>query len=255
MIELKNITFAYPSQTSLINDVSVGFEKGTITTLLGPNGSGKSTLLQLMAGILKPQKGQVLLNGQNIRALKPKAFAKERTLLSQNHHPPEITVEELVAYGRYPHQDRGGHLSATDKAIIERAMTETGVSDLRTRIVSRLSGGQRQCAYIAMALAQDTPLVLLDEPTTYLDISVRFEVMEMVQRLNEQGKTIVMVLHDLDLALRYSQRIVVLQKGHLLAQGSPDDIVKNGHLDQAFGIQTHTVQQDGITTYHFMPRT
>ena len=196
MIELKNICFSYPGQAPLLHDISTSFAEKKVTTILGPNGCGKSTLLQIACRLLQPSSGQILLHGQNIQQLKNKELAKQIALLSQTNRPPEITVEDLVTYGRYPHQRYGQGLSQQDHIIINHALQQVKADSYRHRMVNQLSGGQRQRAYIAMALAQDTDIIFLDEPTTYLDINIRFEIMELVRTLNQAGKTIIMVLHD-----------------------------------------------------------
>jgi len=251
MIELNHISYAYPNQPPLLVDVTTSFADGKITAILGPNGCGKSTLLKIICRLLTPSAGTVLLHGQNVHTMKTKAFAKEVALLAQTNHPPEITVEDLVAYGRYPHQKYGQGLTKADKEIIARAMEQVKASEYAHRYVNRLSGGQRQRAYIAMALAQNTDIIFLDEPTTYLDINIRFEIMELIRSLNENGKTIIMVLHDLNLALEYSDHIILMNQGRIVSEGTPQQIITSGDIDQVFDISTHIFQENGETFYHF----
>ena len=254
MIELKNICFSYPGQAPLLHDINTSFAEKKVTTILGPNGCGKSTLLQIACRLLQPSSGQILLNGQNIQQLKNKELAKQIALLSQTNRPPEITVEDLVTYGRYPHQRYGQGLSQQDHIIINHALQQVKADSYRHRMVNQLSGGQRQRAYIAMALAQDTDIIFLDEPTTYLDINIRFEIMELVRTLNQAGKTIIMVLHDLNLALEYSDTIILMNQGRIQTEGTPQQVIATGMLDEVFQIKTHIFEENGKLFYHFAQR-
>ena len=254
MIELKNICFSYPGQAPLLHDINTSFAEKKVTTILGPNGCGKSTLLQIACRLLQPSSGQILLNGQNIQQLKNKELAKQIALLSQTNRPPEITVEDLVTYGRYPHQRYGQGLSQQDHIIINHALQQVKADSYRHRMVNQLSGGQRQRAYIAMALAQDTDIIFLDEPTTYLDINIRFEIMELVRTLNQAGKTIIMVLHDLNLALEYSDTIILMNQGRIQTEGTPQEVIATGLLDEVFQIKTHIFEENGKLFYHFAQR-
>ena len=254
MIELKNICFSYPGQAPLLHDISTSFAGKKVTTILGPNGCGKSTLLQIACRLLQPSSGQILLHGQNIQQLKNNELAKQIALLSQTNRPPEITVEDLVTYGRYPHQRYGQGLSQQDHIIINHALQQVKADSYRHRMVNQLSGGQRQRAYIAMALAQDTDIIFLDEPTTYLDINIRFEIMELVRTLNQAGKTIIMVLHDLNLALEYSDTIILMNQGRIQTEGTPQQVIATGLLDEVFQIKTHIFEENGRLFYHFAQR-
>lgn len=251
MIKLQNICYSYPGQPNLLQNISTSFEEKKITSILGPNGCGKSTLLKVICRLLQPSSGQVLLHGQNMHTMKNKELAKQIALLSQTNHPPEITVEDLVAYGRYPHQKYGQGLMPQDKIIISQALEQVKATDYRHRMVNRLSGGQRQRAYIAMALAQDTDIIFLDEPTTYLDINIRFEIMELIRSLNEAGKTIIMVLHDLNLALEYSDHIILMDGGKIQTEGTPQEVIQSGEIDRVFNIRTHLFTEGDQTFYHF----
>ena len=251
MIELQQVSFAYPSRHPLFQDFNLSFPEGKITTILGSNGSGKSTLLKLAARLLTPQQGQVLLDGKDVHTMKSKEVAKRISLLHQKNFPPEITVATLVSYGRYPYHKYGQSFTQQDHDAVEKALSQVQLHDLRNSLLTRLSGGQRQRAFIAMALAQDTDIVFLDEPTTYLDINIRLELMELVRFLNGQGKTIIMVLHDLNLALENSHNIVLLERGKLYAEGSPDQVIETGLLDKIFNIQTPVFHKDGKTFHHF----
>ena len=251
MIELKNISYAYPGQPPLLQNISTTFADGKITSILGPNGCGKSTLLKIICRLLQPSEGTILLHGKDIHTMKTKTYAKEVTLLAQTNHPPEITVEDLVAYGRYPHQKYGQGLTKEDKEIIAQSIAQVKANEYAQRYVNRLSGGQRQRAYIAMALAQNTDIIFLDEPTTYLDINIRFEIMDLIRSLNQQGKTIIMVLHDLNLALEYSDHIILMNSGQIVNQGSPLQIIHSGDIDRIFDITTHVFYENEKQVYHF----
>ena len=254
MVELHGISFAYPGQGQLLDGVSLRFPQNKITAILGPNGSGKSTLLKVACRLLKPSHGRVTLSGQDIAKLRPRELAKQVALLSQSNQPPEIPVRDLVAYGRYPHQRYGHGLTRQDEEIVERAMVQVKIAESRDHLVSRLSGGQQQRAYIAMALAQDTPVVFLDEPTTCLDVHICFEIMELVRSLHEAGKTVIMVLHDLSLALEYADHVILMDQGRIAAQGSPQEIISAGVLDEVFHIRTRQFSADGKPIYHFERR-
>ncbi len=234
--ELKDVVFSYGKQP-FIQGLSAGFRAGCITSIVGPNGCGKSTLVKLVNGMLRPSAGQVLVGGRPAAGFAPKQRALMVATLAQSMRPPAMTVEALVACGRYPHQGLRGRMGAEDRCQVEQAMELAGVADFRNHDVRTLSGGERQRACIAMTLAQDTPTIMLDEPTTYLDIGACHELMALVRRLNrEHSKTVVMVIHDLDLALRYSDRLLVMQRGSRLGEGAVDEVLASGSLEQAFDV-------------------
>ncbi len=239
MLEFKDISFAYPGQKLLFDNLNVGFSAGQITAVLGPNGCGKSTLLKLACRLLAPKGGQILLGDRDISGYKRRDFAQKITLLSQRYTLPDITVQELVSYGRYPYRQHRG-FSAADKQAIAAAVEQTDLQNLQTKYLRELSGGQAQRAFIAMALAQDTEVLLLDEPINSLDIHVGFEVMELLTRLKKGGKTVIMVLHDLALALQYADNILLLSGGRPVAEGISSEVLAGGKLTQVFGIEPHT---------------
>ncbi len=251
MIKLENVSYTYPGHAHLLQNITTSFEEYKITSILGPNGCGKSTLLKVICRLLQPSSGKVFLRGQDVHKMKNKEFAQQVALLSQINHPPEILVEDLVAYGRYPHQKYGQGLLPQDHQIITQALEQVKATEYRNRMLHRLSGGQRQRAYIAMALAQNTDIIFLDEPTTYLDINIRFEIMELIRTLNEAGKTIIMVLHDLNLALEYSDHIILMNDGKIVNEGTPQQIIKSGDIDRVFDITTRVFQENNETFYHF----
>ncbi len=250
MIEFQNVTAGYPGRT-VVDSVSFLAPKGRITALIGPNGCGKTTLLKTACGLLSPSSGQVLLNGRPTASYRRRERARWAALLPQTRETPAITVERLVAHGRYPHLGFARDLSAGDRILIEKAMEDAGVLDLRRRELASLSGGERQRAYIAMALAQDSQALLLDEPTTYLDIGQQYEILELIQRLNRQGKTVLMVLHDLPLSFAYSHWTALLVKGRLVAYGPSEEVFLSRAADQAFGVSGRKLRLDGKDRYLF----
>lgn len=233
---------------SVFSDINFTVEAGKITTIIGPNGCGKSTLLKTIGRILKPNKGEVFLGGTNIRRMKSKEIARNLAMLPQNPSAPgELKVEELIAYGRFPHCKKINKLSKEDYRIIDWAMELAKVVPFRERELGSLSGGQRQKVWLAMALAQDTEILLLDEPTTYLDMAHQLEVLKIVEKLNqEKQRTIVMVLHDINHAARFSHRIVAMKDGKILAQGSPVEIIRRDVLKTVFNIEAKVMMDEEL---------
>ncbi|MEU9791122.1 ABC transporter ATP-binding protein [Streptomyces sparsogenes] len=241
----RGVTVGYGGR-AVIDNLDVTIPPGVITTIIGPNGCGKSTLLRTLTRLLKPAKGAVVLDGEDIAGLRTRDVAKKLGLLPQAPVAPEgLTVADLVAKGRHPHQSWLRQWSSDDAGVVERALAMTGVSDLADRPVDSLSGGQRQRVWISMTLAQGTDLLLLDEPTTYLDLAHAIDVLDLVDDLHESGRTVVMVLHDLNLATRYSDNLIVMRAGSILAQGHPRDVITAELLDEAFGLRA-TVIDDPV---------
>ncbi|WP_367540135.1 ABC transporter ATP-binding protein [Streptomyces globisporus] len=237
----RGITVGYGDRT-VIDQLDVAIPSGVITTIIGPNGCGKSTLLRTLTRLLKPAGGTVLLDGEDIGTLRTKDVAKKLGLLPQAPVAPEgLTVADLVARGRHPHQSWLRQWSSDDADVVRRALAMTGVADLADRTVDSLSGGQRQRVWISMTLAQGTDLLLLDEPTTYLDLAHAIDVLDLVDDLHESGCTVVMVLHDLNLATRYSDNLVVMRGGAVLAQGHPRDVITAELLHEAFGLRAKVI--------------
>ncbi|MFD9858702.1 ABC transporter ATP-binding protein [Streptomyces alboflavus] len=237
----KGVSVGYGART-VIDDLDVAIPPGVITTIIGPNGCGKSTLLRTLSRLLKPTKGSVVLDGDDIAKLRTKDVAKKLGLLPQAPVAPEgLTVSDLVARGRHPHQSWLRQWSSDDAAVVERALAMTGVADLADRPVDSLSGGQRQRVWISMTLAQGTDLLLLDEPTTYLDLAHAVDVLDLVDDLHESGCAVVMVLHDLNLATRYSDNLIVMREGSILAQGHPRDVMTAELLEEAFGLRARVI--------------
>lgn len=237
----RGVTVGYGAR-SVIDGLDVAIPPGVITTIIGPNGCGKSTLLCTLSRLLRPTGGTVVLDGEDIAALKTREVAKKLGLLPQAPVAPEgLTVSDLVARGRHPHQSWLRQWSSDDADVVRRALAMTGVSDLADRPVDSLSGGQRQRVWISMTLAQGTDLLLLDEPTTYLDLAHAVDVLDLVDDLHESGRTVVMVLHDLNLATRYSDNLVVMREGAILAQGHPRDVMTAELLHEAFGLRAKVI--------------
>ncbi|MEC3956001.1 ABC transporter ATP-binding protein [Nocardia sp. CDC153] len=239
----ENITLGYGERV-IVDGLSVDVAPGVITTVIGPNGCGKSTLLRSLGRLLKPKSGRVLLDGKAISTMKTKDIARIIGMLPQTPIAPEgLTVADLVARGRHPHQSWLRQWSADDEAEVAAALAQTGIADLAGRTLDELSGGQRQRAWISMALAQGTDILLLDEPTTYLDLAHSLEVLDLVDRLHDDlGRTIVMVLHDLNLAIRYSDRLIVMNSGRIVAQGRPGDIIEPDLLREVFGLRAQVLE-------------
>ncbi len=235
--QAQSLSLAYEDH-EVIHELSLVIPSQTITALVGPNGSGKSTLLKGLARLMKPTGGTVYLDSQAIHSLPTKQVARRLAMLPQRPEAPDgLAVRELVAFGRFPHQGFFGVCTEEDDAKIEQALEITGIGELADHPLGELSGGQRQLAWIAMALAQDTRLLLLDEPTTFLDMAHQIEVLDVLDRLHrEHGRTIVMVLHDLNLAARYATHMVVIGGGKVLYQGTPWDIMQPSVLATAFGV-------------------
>lgn len=237
-------------QQPVINGLDIEIGDGMITAIIGPNGCGKSTLLRTLARILKPAAGRVLLDDRPIDSYAPRAVSQRMSILPQSPIAPEgLLVRDLVGRGRHPHQRWFSQWSHEDEAAVEAALTMTDMSELRDRALDQLSGGQRQRAWLAMTLAQETDLVLLDEPTTYLDLAHQVDVLELVCRLNaERGRTVAMVLHDLNLAVRYAHRIVIMADGAIVAQGTPAEVFDAEMLRRVFGLDAEVIAvgRDGL---------
>lgn len=238
-----SVTVGY-GQRTIIRDLSATFPAGKITTIVGPNGCGKSTLLRAMSGLLNLATGTVSVDGQNISDMKRKDVARILGMLPQSPVAPEgLLVSDLVARGRHPHQAWFRQWSSTDEDAVFEALKQTGSADLASRTLDELSGGQRQRVWISMVLAQNTDILFLDEPTTYLDLATSVDILELVDSLRQElGRTVVMVLHDLNLAVRYSDYLVVMKDGQVIASGTPAEVITAELLQEAFDLRARVIE-------------
>ena len=246
MLLTKDVSYEHSSSFRL-EDIDLHIKEGEIVSLIGPNGSGKSTFLRLISRLITPKSGEVILDGKMIGSMKSQDVAKKLAMLPQmQDHQLDLTVGELIEFGRYPHRAAYGKLSQEDEDIIQWAMDVTRLTHFVNRPLQSLSGGERQRAWIAMAIAQRPKILLLDEPTTFLDISHQLEVMELVQALNEQfGMTVVMVLHDINQAARYSDRLVVLKGGKVQYDGIPQCVLCREMFQSIFEIDADIYKDNG----------
>ncbi|TWJ21560.1 iron complex transport system ATP-binding protein [Micromonospora endolithica] len=248
------MTLAYERRT-IARDLTVAVPDRSFTVVIGPNACGKSTLLRALSRLLRPAAGSVLLDGEDIHRRPARAVARTLGLLPQSSVAPEgIGVAELVARGRYPHQGLLRQWSREDERVVAESMAATGVADLADRPVDELSGGQRQRVWLAMALAQQTPLLLLDEPTTYLDIAHQIEILDLCARLHEeQGRTLVAVLHDLNHAARYATHLIAMRDGRVVAAGPPGEVVTAARVEEVFGLPCRVIEDPETGTPLVVP--
>lgn len=249
------ITLAYRDRP-IIRDLDIAIAEGAFSVIVGANGSGKSTLLKALARLLKPETGSVLLDGQAITTLPSVEIARRIGLLPQTAEAPEgITVADLVARGRYPHQSFFRQWSRQDETVVAASMQAAGIAELADRAVDTLSGGQRQRAWIAMVLAQETPILLLDEPTTFLDMAHQADLLDLLQQLNtDMGRTVIAVLHDLNQACRYATHIIAMREGSVVAEGRPADVVTEEMLEKVFDLPCMIIEDPITATPHVIPR-
>lgn len=253
MIEIKNLTAGYHGQ-SVIRNISLEFIPGEVLVLLGPNGSGKSTFLKAALGLLPAMDGQILYDGVDLRRMTEKQIAQKAAFLTQSRSTPSIRSLKMVLHGRFPYLSYPRQYSKNDLAMARHAMDVTGCRQHETTYVSELSGGQRQTVYLAMALAQDTETIFMDEPTTYLDIQRQFQTMETARALARDGKAVVLVLHDLAMALRGADRIAAFCDGQLLTCGTPDSVYQSGVLDRIFHVHVHYAETPHGRQYYCTPQ-
>jgi iron complex transport system ATP-binding protein len=253
-LEARRVCLAY-DRLEVVRDLSVGIPAGRVTTIVGANACGKSTLLRALARLLKPRAGNVLLDGEAISTLPTKQVARRLGILPQSPVAPDgITVGDLVARGRHPHQGWLRQWSTADDTAVDRALALTGTTELADRNVDELSGGQRQRAWIAMALAQETATLLLDEPTTFLDLAHQIDVLDLLVDLNRtSGRTVVLVLHDLNHAARYSDHLIAMRGGTVVAEGLPAHVVTEEVVQEVFGLDCRIVQDPVAGTPMVVP--
>lgn len=239
---------------AVLADLDVVVPDGSFTVIVGPNACGKSTLLRTLSRLLRPQSGAALLDGRDVSAYGGKEFAREVGLLPQQSIAPEgITIIDLVSRGRFPYQKMFRQWTDEDQRAVDYALQVTGLTELSTRPVETLSGGQRQRVWVATALAQQTPILLLDEPTTYLDLGHQIEVLDLCVDLNRQGTTLVAVLHDLNQAARYASHIIALREGEIVATGPPGEIITAELVDQVFGVYAQVIDDPQTGTPLVVP--
>ncbi|EKZ4599063.1 ABC transporter ATP-binding protein [Listeria monocytogenes] len=237
-MEVRDVNFSYNGTDAILKNVSFTIQKNKINTIVGPNGSGKSTLLEILARLLSPNSGDVLLEGKSIFEWKAKEFAQNVAIVHQsNVLPNELMVKELLYFGRLPYKNWRMTRTKEDDLAVERALMQTELTEKAEKFVDSLSGGERQRVFIATALVQDTPILLLDEPTTFLDMYFQLEILELVKRLNqEENLTIVMILHDLNQALMYSDHLIVMKNGEVVAKGEPEELLTTYLIAETYGV-------------------
>lgn len=251
MIELKNVCAGYEGKT-VVKNANVTFEPGKITVLIGPNGCGKSTLLKSVVRINPHTSGEILINDMSIEDFSSAKLAQNVAYLAQNKKAPDISVMKMVLHGRFAYLKYPRKYRPQDFEIAKKALEWAGMANKAEEIVSKLSGGMQQKVYIAMALAQDADTILMDEPTTYLDIVHQLRLMEMAKALAEEGKAVVMVLHDLTQALEIADQVIVLKDGEIIARGSTDEVYECGSLEKAFGIKIEKIKTErGESIWHY----
>jgi iron complex transport system ATP-binding protein len=255
-LRAEGLSLGYSDGPTVVSDLDVEIPPGKISSIVGANGCGKSTLLRGLARLLAPRQGAVVLDGESIHSQKTKEVAKKIGLLPQGPIVPAgLSVEDLVARGRYPHQTLFKQWSKADEAAVEHALKATGTDELRDRPVDELSGGQRQRVWIALALAQETAILLLDEPTTFLDLAHQLEVLGLLAQLNQtEARTIVLVLHDINQAARYSHHIIAMSKGRILARGRPADVITEQTIADTFGVSCIVIDDPVSGTPLVVPR-
>lgn len=246
MLELKKITSGY-GKLDVLKGISTSFKKGELTSIIGVNGCGKSTLLKTILGFLPRCDGTVSIDSANIAAMERNEIAKRIAYLPQGKITPDMTVRQMVLHGRFPYLKYPRIYDKEDKAIAEGIINELGLKDIADAPLSSLSGGKRQTAYIAMALAQDTDYILLDEPTTYLDISHQLSLMKMLKNLSVNGKGVITVMHDLPMAFTFSDTIVLINSGEIVYQGTPENIYESALIEKIFGVSIK--KKDGEYSY------
>lgn len=252
MLEVNHVDFSI-GNTRILQDIHFSCSRGEIMTIIGPNGCGKSTLLKVISRIYKPESGSVTLLNRDVHSYDTRELARIMAILPQKKIAAgDMTVEQLVQYGRYPHCKFGRRLTPEDYQKVDQALESTGIGHLRKRLLSTLSGGESQMAWITMCVAQDPEILLLDEPTTYLDISYQLEVLELVRKLNrEKGLTILMVLHDINQAIRYSDRIYMMEKGKGYRLGRAGEVFNEQAFSRVFHVQMGRLYREGNNSQCF----
>lgn len=254
MYDTTSKAFCRLSWKKIVKNVNLEFLTGEVLVLVGPNGSGKSTLLKAALGMIIPMEGEVLCDEEDMRKLSRKQIARKAAFLTQSRNTPSIAALRMVLHGRFPYLSYPRSYGKKDYEIARQSMRTTGSQSYEEKNVNELSGGQRQGVYLAMALALDTETILMDDPTTYLDINRQLQMIETAHELAKSGKAVVLVLHDLSLALRTADRIAVMEEGQLLCCDTPERIYETGMLNQVFGVQVHHVETPHGPQYYCIPQ-
>ncbi|MCO8182679.1 MAG: ABC transporter ATP-binding protein [Tropheryma whipplei] len=253
MITVDKLSFSY-GKNKVLHDISIEIKRGSFIAIIGANGCGKSTFLRSIAG-LNRFEGDILLDKQHIRRLKPKNLAKHIAFLPQQVNLPEgLTIADLVSRGRYPHQSILHRWTKTDEKVVKESLQAVQASHISQRAIEAVSGGQRQRALIAMVLAQQTRILLLDEPTTFLDIAYQYEILELLASLNRESKTIICSLHDLNQAARYASHLFVMGEGRIIASGEPKKVITENLIENAFGLKSRIIDDPESNTPMIIPR-
>ena len=235
MLQLENVSAGY-GKKQVLKDISLEFLPGQIYTIIGKNGCGKSTLLKVCADMIPVSQGEIFLQEKNLNQYQSIERARLISYLSQHRNTPNITVERLLTHGRHPHMSNLKQMRQEDWDVVEQVMELMEITEFRHQSLANLSGGERQRVYLAMLLVQDTPIVLLDEPTTYMDIAYQLKFLEFVETLKKQGKTVIMVLHELNHALRISDQVILMDQGQIRIQETPKKVLESGLIQQVFGV-------------------
>lgn len=250
MLKLQDVCSAYDGH-EILHKVNLSIEPGKITVLAGPNGCGKSTLLKTMMGLLPKTEGNIWVEGAEMESYKPEDLAKKIAYLPQNRNVPDITVKRMVLHGRFPYLTYPRRYRKIDVEMAEKAIQQIGMEAYMYKNMNQLSGGMQQKVYIAMALAQDTPIIMMDEPTSFLDIAYQMKLMDISRELAAKGKTVVLVLHDIAMAMRIADRIIVLKDGYIKGNGKPETVFESGALDEVFGLKLKRVETEEGWRYYF----
>lgn len=248
MIELKNVCAGY-GRKMVLENINFAPETGKITGIIGPNGCGKSTLLKTVVGLADVMGGEILVGGKNKVQLSSTQIAREAAYLPQSKATPDMTVKQIVLHGRFPHLDYPRRYKKEDCEIAEEAINKMGLADIKDKYLTELSGGQKQKTYIAMALCQRSPVILMDEPTTYLDIAHQLRLCSIIKELADMGKTVVTVLHDLPLAMKICDDVCVMNNGKTVFSGTPDEVVASGIIEKVFEIKMKKLDGEYIYEY------
>lgn len=250
MISTKNLSVGYGNNV-VLSDINVDFKSGEFTVLLGPNGCGKSTLIKTVLGLQDKISGEIFVDGVEAEQLDRREFAQKASYMPQSRPTPNISAMRMVLHGRFPYLSFPRHYRKEDFEIAKKALERVDASELANSYMPQLSGGQKQKIYLAMVLAQDTDTIFMDEPTTFLDIEHQLQVMENIRTLVNEGKSVVMVLHDIAMAMRYADRILLFNKGSLFAQGTPEEIYSSGHIEKVFNIGLKRVNTEDGWQYYY----